>query len=157
MLTLFTNNVGRINLLLICLVPLMIIISIAFRTNVDNILFDKHSNGIISTDYNLKSDQRLMGLRKYCNFLDDIRIGDEDSFNYCDYDLKLNKLIILLRHGDRGPLKSVRNIERIPCNRTHLDDVNRFNDEQTFGISKLLSNFIAKSSVYDSTFLGTVP
>ena len=133
--------------------------SLAFRTNVDNLyendLIVEHSNKT-SINYNLKFDPKLNGLRKYCSFLDDIEIGDEDTFNYCGYNLQLNKIIILIRHGDRGPLKNVRNLEKIPCNRTHLYEVNRLNDERTFGISTLLSKFIARSSVYNSSFLGAV-
>ncbi|KAH9505849.1 2-phosphoxylose phosphatase 1 [Dermatophagoides farinae] len=152
MLSLFNHGIDRINILLICLIPIMIIISIAFRTNVEQI-----SENDLKSDYNLKSDPKLNGLRKYCNFLDDIQIGDENSFNYCGYDLELEKIIILIRHGDRGPLKDVRNLNNIPCNHTHLDEINRINDEQTMAISTLLSKFIAKSSVYDSKFLGSIP
>lgn len=75
---------------------------------------------IKETDYDL-NDNRLLRVKKYCNFLDDIEIKDE-QFDFEKLNLTFHKVIILIRHGDRGPLKIVKNLDSLLCNNSYFAD-----------------------------------
>lgn len=57
------------------------------------------------TLYNF-NDEQYLGLRKYCNFLEDITVGEEvPTVPLETHGLKLERVIVLFRHGARGPLR----------------------------------------------------
>ncbi|XP_015113288.1 2-phosphoxylose phosphatase 1 [Diachasma alloeum] len=60
----------------------------------------------------LKPDVKNKRIFKLCNSVDDINIGAEGKI---DANLTLEGVIILIRHGDRGPLSHIRNISTVNC------------------------------------------
>ena len=58
-------------------------------------------------------------LAKHCNFLQDIQIKDELNSSF---DFQFEKVIVLVRHGDRGPFRSVKNLNSLRCD----NDINHF-------------------------------
>ncbi|CAG9817601.1 unnamed protein product [Phaedon cochleariae] len=61
----------------------------------------------------LESDGKTRRIFKICNFPEDISPGDEAILNKNKWQLK--GLLILIRHGDRGPLQHVKKISSINC------------------------------------------
>lgn len=60
----------------------------------------------------------LNGLNKYCNFIEAIEVKDESLNNLKDLGFVLEKVIILIRHGDRGPLRMVNRLKELNCDMT---------------------------------------
>lgn len=61
-------------------------------------------------------------VRTYCNFIEDMAIGDEKSFvNHQDYNLTLSKIILLIRHGHRGPIRKIQSLDKISCDLVRND------------------------------------
>ncbi|KAL3273968.1 hypothetical protein HHI36_015390 [Cryptolaemus montrouzieri] len=63
--------------------------------------------------HNLAIDVKTKRIFKICNFPREITAGDEGIVHSNTWILR--GLIILLRHGDRGPLQYVRNISSVNC------------------------------------------
>ncbi|XP_060522564.1 2-phosphoxylose phosphatase 1 [Cylas formicarius] len=66
------------------------------------------------------ADARTKRIFKICNFPDEIYQGDEGILNPNKWVLK--GLIVLIRHGDRGPLEHIKKIANLNCNteETHI-------------------------------------
>ncbi|KAK4874108.1 hypothetical protein RN001_013468 [Aquatica leii] len=64
-------------------------------------------------------DVKVNRIFKICNLPDEITIGEEGISETNQWTLK--GLLILIRHGDRGPLQHVSNISHINCGHTDLD------------------------------------
>ncbi|CAG9865444.1 unnamed protein product [Phyllotreta striolata] len=62
---------------------------------------------------NLALDAKTKRIFRICNFPEDISTGDEGAIRGSKWYLK--GLIILLRHGDRGPLQHIKKISSINC------------------------------------------
>lgn len=81
---------------------------------------DGHSVHHSGTGYNLL-DSRLEPIRDYCNFLDQIRLQDESADSFEHYGLYLSKVVILTRHGDRGPCcLKVKDFPALSCDAKYL-------------------------------------
>ncbi|XP_014274586.1 2-phosphoxylose phosphatase 1 [Halyomorpha halys] len=72
-----------------------------------------------TTEINIIQEQKLVGtlikakkITKFCNIYKDIRPGSEGNFNS---NYSLEGVIVLIRHGDRGPLTHVVNVTNINC------------------------------------------
>nr|XP_018902230.1 PREDICTED: 2-phosphoxylose phosphatase 1 [Bemisia tabaci] len=57
-------------------------------------------------------DLKRRNLLKSCNLLEDLTLGSEGE---SDENYNLEGVILLLRHGDRGPLSHLRNISSVDC------------------------------------------
>ncbi|XP_056629623.1 2-phosphoxylose phosphatase 1 [Diorhabda sublineata] len=69
---------------------------------------------ILSTSYtNLAIDAKTKRIFKICNFPEEIVTGDEGAIRENKWILK--GLLILIRHGDRGPLQHIKKISSINC------------------------------------------
>lgn len=83
---------------------------------------DNHGPNRFGSDnsYDL-NDRRMARIRKSCSFLDELSLQDE-----LDGPLPggwtLAKVIVLIRHGDRGPLRLVRHLDQLNCDRLELGD-----------------------------------
>lgn len=83
----------------------------------------KYSTSTIGTEqfHNLVLDVKTKRIFKICNLPDDIKGGNE-GFQSKQWSLK--GVLVLIRHGDRGPLQHVTNISYINCgyeeSNTHL-------------------------------------
>lgn len=71
-----------------------------------------HSDSVQSYGSSLKSKR----IFKSCNKVDDFVIGAEGIVNLPQWNLR--GTIIVIRHGDRGPLQHIRNISTINCGST---------------------------------------
>lgn len=69
---------------------------------------ESHSNHIQSDHYS----QLFRKIYSYCNLASDIQLKDEGLI---DPKFNLTKVIVLIRHGDRGPLRPIRNWNQISC------------------------------------------
>lgn len=69
---------------------------------------------LLSTSYtNLVLDAKTKRIFRICNFPEDIITGDEGAIHENKWILK--GLLILIRHGDRGPLQHIKKISSINC------------------------------------------
>ncbi|CAG9831809.1 unnamed protein product [Diabrotica balteata] len=69
---------------------------------------------ISSTSYtNLALDAKTKRIFRICNFPEDLVTGDEGAIHTSKWSLK--GLLILIRHGDRGPLQHIKKISSINC------------------------------------------
>lgn len=70
---------------------------------------------IVQTElfHNLALDVKTKKIFQICNFPADINEGDEGLLQRKHWVLK--GILILIRHGDRGPLQHVRNISAVDC------------------------------------------
>ena len=57
--------------------------------------------------------------RRYCHFLEDIIIKDEASI-LDEHGFQLDKVVVLFRHGDRAPLRFVKSLDQLTCDRNYL-------------------------------------
>ncbi|XP_018327972.1 2-phosphoxylose phosphatase 1 [Agrilus planipennis] len=94
---------------------------------------------------NLAIDVRTKKIFKICNFPEDIYFGDEGTLNSKQWNLR--GLIILTRHGDRGPLQHVRNITYINCGK-------KTNTELLKGYQEYMKNL---SSISRVSWIGPGP
>uniref|UniRef100_A0A1Y1KPX7 2-phosphoxylose phosphatase 1 n=1 Tax=Photinus pyralis TaxID=7054 RepID=A0A1Y1KPX7_PHOPY len=68
--------------------------------------------------HNLVLDVKTKRIFKVCNLPDDIKSGDE-GFDSKQWTLR--GLLVLIRHGDRGPLQHVTNISYVNCGYSDTD------------------------------------
>ncbi|KAF5270655.1 hypothetical protein FQA39_LY01393 [Lamprigera yunnana] len=74
----------------------------------------KHSVPVdVARYHNPLIDIKIKRIYKICNLPENIAVGDEGIFESKQWILK--GLLILIRHGDRGPLQHVTNISNINC------------------------------------------
>ncbi|KAK9708775.1 Histidine phosphatase superfamily (branch 2) [Popillia japonica] len=74
--------------------------------------------------HNLGIDIKTKRIFKICNSPRDIPIGDEGILEPKQWVLK--GLLILIRHGDRGPLQHIRNISSINCGTPDTELLNSY-------------------------------
>lgn len=82
------------------------------------------------------NDEQYLGLRKYCNFLEDITVGEEvPSVPLESLGLKIEKAIVLFRHGARGPLRPIVDIngQKEPTSQAICDLSSVEEDDRFFG------------------------
>lgn len=68
-----------------------------------------------SRQFNLGQNDETMKLKKYqqsCNHVNDIHRQDDGGVLN---EWKLQGVLLLIRHGDRGPMSHVRGIDKIDC------------------------------------------
>ncbi|XP_071439450.1 2-phosphoxylose phosphatase 1 [Hetaerina americana] len=61
---------------------------------------------------NMKQDNKVKRIFKFCNPPEDIAIGSEGQV---DDSLSLEGVVMVMRHGSRGPLSHVRNLSSLHC------------------------------------------
>ncbi|XP_046405402.1 uncharacterized protein LOC124170616 isoform X2 [Ischnura elegans] len=61
---------------------------------------------------NMKQDHKVKRIFKFCNPPEDIALGSEGQV---DDSLSLEGVVMVMRHGSRGPLSHVRNLSSVHC------------------------------------------
>ncbi len=76
------------------------------------------------------SNPRMGRIQTYCNPSSKMSLNEElNSYSSADGELSLMKVIVMIRHGDRGPLRPVRNLSEIICDPMIESDENEFRYE----------------------------
>ncbi|KAF4517722.1 hypothetical protein B566_EDAN013400 [Ephemera danica] len=95
---------------------------------------------------NLKSDAKTKRIFKFCNYPEEITIGSEGQV---DGNFSLEGVLVVFRHGDRGPLAHVRNVSTVMCgpgNAADRDELQSYmesiiNSSQSPGFPQFLGPF----------------
>lgn len=95
-------------------------------------------------DFIYKKKQILREYNRHCNFLENIQVNDETVILE-KYGFQFEKVIVIIRHGDRAPLRLVKKFDSLICDGRYLDSSQH--DDKFY--QDLVDDFIKNKSNFE--------